>query len=65
MANRKTVQRVYQAESSRFPLRQFGVIKIYGTDNFVLRVSASLELEEILCIWLLVSAAVYPRRHRE
>ena len=43
MANRKTVQRVYQAESSRFPLRQFGVIKIYGTDNFVLRVSASLE----------------------
>ena len=43
MANRKTVQRVYEAESSRFPLRQFGVIKIHGTDNFDLRVSASLE----------------------
>jgi hypothetical protein len=43
MANRKTAQRVYETESSRFPLRQFGVIKIYGSDNFVHRVSASLE----------------------
>jgi len=38
------VQRVYEAESSRFEPRSVGVIKIYGSRDFVLRVSTALEM---------------------
>ncbi len=44
MANRKTVQRVYETECSRFPLHRIGVMKIYGSADFVLRVSTALEM---------------------
>jgi len=40
---RKTVRRVYEAESSRFAPYNIEVIKIYGSEDFVLRVSTALE----------------------
>lgn len=43
MAGRKTVQRVYKVECSKFPLHRVGAIKIYGTDDFVQRVITALE----------------------
>src|SRR5438876_8557096 len=43
MTRRKTVNRVYEAESSRVAPRNVGVIKIYGSEDFVLRVSTALE----------------------
>jgi hypothetical protein len=47
MANRKTGQRVYKGECSRFPLRRIGVTKVYGSDDFVQRVRTALETLKI------------------
>jgi hypothetical protein len=43
MTRRRTVRRVYKAESSRFAPCNVEVIKIYGSEDFVLRVSTALE----------------------
>ena len=43
MASRKTGQRVYEAECSRFSLRRIGAVKIYGSNDFAERVSSALE----------------------